>query len=307
MRSYSCIVPVLALIKEYKSSYKTLRYHFKSIKYKMVMLFFKCLFLSVGYSLAFVPGNLRLLEDWASISHKVITRIGIWSSVVDFLKDNPQHTNNINISEHMLPLFGLPEYSLVVSSKFRDAVDEIEAGNVLVDLREARLIRAHVDAEQFVAGSRRLFALKKRVIHLLKNAGDDVNKYEKAREDAGRFLHTLQDFYSHSNWIEIGNRVALPVLGDRIISRKDVAGPEEATCRNCPPSSPQNLSQTDDCSDNLILTVRKLTSGYFTGQHKPVMVGKCSHGGVLDTSRTLMATGGINKDSFARALSPHFV
>ncbi|KAM4628348.1 von Willebrand factor A domain-containing protein 7 isoform 2-T2 [Polymixia lowei] len=65
------------------------------------------------------------------------------------------------------------------------------------------------------------------------------------------------------------------------------------------------------CRDNLLprLTHREqpsplLTTGYFS-THPPKPEGKCSHGGILDSSRHGGAKGGINKDSTSPLFSPH--
>ncbi|XP_019748225.1 von Willebrand factor A domain-containing protein 7-like [Hippocampus comes] len=47
-----------------------------------------------------------------------------------------------------------------------------------------------------------------------------------------------------------------------------------------------------------------LTTGYFS-TFPPKPKGKCSHGGMLDSSRTMGAKGGINKDSTSPLFSPH--
>jgi hypothetical protein len=58
----------------------------------------------------------------------------------------------------------------------------------------------------------------------------DANKdLDKARGRIGDLLHTLQDFYSHSNWIEMGKGE----INDRIGIQEDIgqiAGINQATC-----------------------------------------------------------------------------
>ena len=54
---------------------------------------------------------------------------------------------------------------------------------------------------------------------------------KQARQLLGQLLHTLQDFYSHSNWIELGKKD----INERIGIYEDlgpVAGKDEATCKN---------------------------------------------------------------------------
>ncbi|KAF3693017.1 von Willebrand factor A domain-containing protein 7 Protein G7c Precursor [Channa argus] len=84
-----------------------------------------------------------------------------------------------------------------------------------------------------------------------------AKEYQSARHSLGQLFHSLQDFYSHSNWVEMGQRsIYLHLLQ-----------PEKPAI--------------------------------------PVAEGKCSHGGILDSSRHMGAKGGINKDSTSPLFSPH--
>ncbi len=62
---------------------------------------------------------------------------------------------------------------------------------------------------------------------------DDVSNKTKdlkqARQLLGQLLHTLQDFYSHSNWIELGKKEINEHLG---INENigPVAAPNQSTC-----------------------------------------------------------------------------
>ena len=265
------------------------------------------------FTTAFIPTNLLTIAAWSSINHRTITRAGLWCSVIEFLETNPNYlneegANNLASVDTARLLEGRVDsrlFSLVRSSKFKDAVKDIEKANAWVDRYEAEKAAAHFDAEQFREGSLRLIRLKKQVISLIKQGDDSEVHYTKARKEAGTLLHTLQDFYSHSNWIEYGNNDPVPILGDEIIDESIVAEADERTCYDCTPATLTPF--TDDCENNLVDT-GKLTSGYYGGQDvsKPAGVGKCSHGGILDESRKSSAIGGINKDSSSRYLSPHF-
>ncbi len=274
--------------------------------------------LFVGFTIAFIPTKLLTAASgaWFSLNHRIITQSGLWCSVIEFLKTNPTYVNQemadeLEFVDTVMLLHGIVSptlFHLVKSSKFKEAVKEIEYANANVDDKEPEKAAAHFDAEQFRESSLRLIDLKKQVISLIKEAGDNEVVYTKARKEAGTLLHTLQDFYSHSNWIESGNNDPLSFLGDEIISDDQVAGADEKTCRDCTPAGKTHVIGlgNDDCDNNLLDT-RKLTSGYYGGQDvgKPVGVGKCSHGGILDGSRELNSKGGINKDSSLRYLSPH--
>jgi hypothetical protein len=65
-------------------------------------------------------------------------------------------------------------------------------------IREKDAGPAHFDDELFLEGQERLMILRSQMITKLREG----NVYE-ARIWLGRQLHALQDFYSHSNWVEI--------------------------------------------------------------------------------------------------------
>jgi hypothetical protein len=276
------------------------------------------LLLLVGFSTAFIPNKpLTIVSGaWSSLNHKIITQSGLWCSVIDFLRTNPKYANqeraaellSVDTARILEGKVSRSLFHLVKSLKFDDAVKEIEIANAMVDKYEKENPAAHFDAEQFRKSSIRLHELKKQIISLIKNAGNNEVDYTNARKETGRLLHTLQDFYSHSNWIESGNSDPLSILGNEIINEDYVAGADEKTCNDCSPAETYNLGlDSDDCQNNLLNT-GKLTSGYYGGQDvaKPLGVGKCSHGGILDKSRKLKSKGGINKDSSIRYLSPHY-
>ena len=102
----------------------------------------------------------------------------------------------------------------------------------------------------------------------------------------GQALHTLQDFYSHTNWVESGHTGANPDLGRAGRTLGPVAAEDEVTC------------------DHSELVTRNLTSGYYGRQDRqPQHPGKCRHGGPLDFGE---GSGGINKDLSDPAWSPHY-
>ncbi|KAG7224593.1 hypothetical protein INR49_011346 [Caranx melampygus] len=125
-------------------------------------------------------------------------------------------------------------------------------------------------------------------------ASNKQENYEAAREKLGEILHPLQDFYSHSNWVEMGNNLPNPNLIRLDTSIGNIADISRATCRSC---------DGDDCRNNIledIIEQRVLTSGYFgvipLVSTKPK--GKCSHGGAIDQTSKIEPKGGINKDTF---------
>ena len=243
--------------------------------------------------------------------HTLLTRNGLLKTSIHFLRDNPQYLKNQELTYFLYDVLReLSEKPNAAKStietissqiKFINAINEIQSANVEMDSSPSNSIAAvHFDGEQFLQGSQRLIRLRQELITSLLQ-GD---KFQHARDLAGNALHTLQSFYSRSNWIELGNTSPLNALaqpGSDIWQENIIAGATEATCENCL----LNGVSDNTCANNLI--TGKLTSGYRSGQDikKPVDIGKCSHGGQTDDSRLTPATGGINKDSSSKLESPH--
>ncbi|XP_059208298.1 von Willebrand factor A domain-containing protein 7-like [Centropristis striata] len=175
------------------------------------------------------------------------------------------------------------------SKSFRRAMTFIILRNVRVDLRHALNASFHFDEEMFLQG-RKIIAVGLQAV----KASNKQENFEAAREKVGEILHPLQDFYSHTNWVELGNKLPNPNLLRSDTSIGNIADESRATCRNC---------VGDDCRNNIlddVIEQQILTSGYFgivpITSTKPK--GKCSHGGAVDQTSTIEPTGGINKDTF---------
>lgn len=66
---------------------------------------------------------------------------------------------------------------------------------------------AHFDAETFQASNERVITFTNNIYSAL-----DSKDYTTARKLSGQIMHTIQDFYSHSNWIEMGNTNQINLL-----------------------------------------------------------------------------------------------
>ncbi|XP_044079816.1 von Willebrand factor A domain-containing protein 7-like [Siniperca chuatsi] len=176
------------------------------------------------------------------------------------------------------------------SKSFRQTINLIQSRNQLVDLRHALDSSYHFDNENFAEGRKiiteGLSAVK---------ASNKRGNFDAARETLGVILHPLQDFYSHSNWVEMENKFPNSNLIRSDTSIGNIAAKSRATCRNC---------NGNDCTNNIledILRAKILTSGYFGAvpffSTKPN--GKCSHGGFFDQTSGIQPKGGINKDKLS--------
>lgn len=133
---------------------------------------------------------------------------------------------------------------------------------------------AHCDDELLPECTQRLISIKSAVVgHAQARDG------EEARAQLGRALHTLQDFYSHSNWVNSpgpANASFNPALGASTIPRLPLT---DATC-------------VDDFFDNVLTGsgLTRITTGYFGSFEPPA--GKCAHG--------VLPSVGIHKDAPGR-------
>ncbi|CAF3622581.1 unnamed protein product [Rotaria sp. Silwood1] len=280
-----------------------------------------------------------------SITHADITELAVIRSLARFFYDTRIHPNNnnksfINEEEYLttdhtidnLYKLAYPEYNELQvafnSLPFKFIVDFIITQNVLTDFdnKTKKLSEAHFDNELFINASKRILQFRQIIIN---NTLDDSEDLTNVRQLLGQSLHTLQDFYSHSNWVEMGKTDINELIGiNEIIGT--VAQPDQSTCTNdgCTKiEKPCTLWEEltigicpivyYDCKNNIrpeINNQQILTSGYTTNGlseneevlEKPTNVEKCSHGGILDESSHIPAIGGINKDSYSLVFSPHF-
>ncbi|CAF3076558.1 unnamed protein product, partial [Rotaria sp. Silwood2] len=180
------------------------------------------LLLTSSYINAFIPypviGDGAQTSD--SITHTEITQAGFIRCLASFfydtrIKPNNNNGNTINEQEYFttehtiddLYKLAYPEYSQaqveLYSLPLKFILDLVMTEDALVDFNSntKKLSAAHFDSEAFINGSRRILQLRQIVVNDTSTTNKDLTN---ARQSLGRLLHTLQDFYSHSNWIEMG-------------------------------------------------------------------------------------------------------
>jgi hypothetical protein len=205
-----------------------------------------------------------------------------------------------------------PDY--VISRSMIDARDTISSANAAVDDDQYHSAR-HFDAENFDGGQ---FVLTGTPVGAPDTAdeGDvdllhqifwslDTYSIVDARIALGKALHTIQDFYSHSNWVEMGNLQPHPGLG-RVNGTLVYVPMTQDSCTSCSDPLPNSEDGCNDCDRNII--VQNLTSGYYPDEDRSALptVAKCRHGGPWDTEGALPgSTDGINKDLLDCSWSPH--
>jgi von Willebrand factor A domain-containing protein 7 len=227
--------------------------------------------LLLGFSFstrAFFPTNARSPRGLLGKTHQAITTEAITELDQEFFGNNR------------------------LTSTMKAAIEKIVSANADVD-EDQKTADKHFDGESFPEGQARLINLRNGIImSLQKNDGNG------ARIQLGSALHTIQDFYSHTNWVELGNTLTHPGLGrpGNALNRLPAT---TATCQGCRPPTRIGgfVSACRNCSSNLIKTAG-LTSGYYGGEDPPFNVkprGKCIHGGFTDQFGR--SGEGINKDS----------
>ncbi|XP_075946869.1 von Willebrand factor A domain-containing protein 7 [Anarhichas minor] len=168
---------------------------------------------------------------------------------------------------------------------FRTSIANMYFGNAKVDVVFALSEEHHFDDETFQGGRDVITAGVSAV-----KASVKLENFIAGRWTLGRACHTLQDFYSHSNWVELGNNAPYSTLITPDQPLENLAGLSTPTCRNC---------TGGNCENNLLpdlLQQGLLTSGYFNVFSSAKPAGKCSHGGSFDQTSRYDPVGGINKD-----------
>ncbi|XP_077936703.1 von Willebrand factor A domain-containing protein 7 isoform X2 [Gasterosteus aculeatus] len=173
----------------------------------------------------------------------------------------------------------------VSGAKFHSALQEIYTQNGLVDRNFVTSAPHHFNSEAFLEGRGLII---EGLVAIKANIREE--NFQAARETLGRVLHTLQDFYSHSNWVELGYTEPYINLIRPDLPLENLAGISTATCSDC---------ASGKCPNSIlpnILKEKKLTSGYMGIFSAAKPKGKCSHGGAGDLTSTAEPRGGISKD-----------
>ncbi|KAI9052651.1 hypothetical protein LZ554_003990 [Drepanopeziza brunnea f. sp. 'monogermtubi'] len=206
-----------------------------------------------------------------------------------------------------------------MTKQMKSARDEMTSSNAKVDDIE-NLASYHCDGESFDEAQLRIQEKKKTAIEALQ-ARSPLTAV--ARDNIGQALHTIQDFYSHSNWAELGNREPNLDLIRGVNMSAYTATFDERTCVGCEdlarPSGSHSIKPLPcggfNCTGNTD-GFWKVTSGYHHNEDRPlngvpIPEYKCHHGGPTDNPAgpavgMLSGTNpGINKDSLSCYWSPH--
>ncbi|CAF0751806.1 unnamed protein product [Brachionus calyciflorus] len=276
-----------------------------------------------------------------TLTHEEIVRRGLAKSITKFFYDQKNGSERINLNKISNDYYDYRNIyfdyynKTICEPKVKEIMDvELGPNVALVDIDPTTkdMPYAHFDAETFNQSNNRVINFTNAVYNYL-----SIKNYEKARELTAQILHTIQDFYSHSNWLEMGNTNQInKLIGTSNFSTIPVVDASvnqtcesnctlvEVPCNNYTQLMVDflkalNLTKILDCPIKMyrcagnLVTLDKLVSGFYTGQRledgtsvpKPKNMLKCSHGGLIDVDSWLVfPKGGINKDSGYYIFSP---
>lgn len=263
-----------------------------------------------------------------TLTHEEILRRGVLRSVAKYFNDQNRRNSSIVMDVSIRYLYKMHYgkwYCHIELDNILKTILEPNVGIVDSDPATKTNPTAHFDAETFVNSNSRVMNYTALIYDHL-----GAKDYDRARVLTGRILHTIHDFYSHSNWVEMGKSDILRSIGTEEFLKQGVVDLNDTiTCAsNCTLVSEPctwymryvlqaygwfnkgNASLTCPltyykCKGNIV-RLDKLVTGFTMSRKKPPSDMKCSHGGILDKdSFRVNAVGGINKDSGYYLFSPH--
>jgi hypothetical protein len=203
--------------------------------------------------------------------------------------DHTETTNNALNSIYGRYGYG-PQGSLSYRINMRTAIIDITTANAKTDIdnKTKEDPKWHCDNELLSECSNLVKSETAKGIEQIINGN-----MSEARKTIGAVTHTLQDFYSHSNWIEKQGYAAVNnEMGYGDIS--NLAQIDDDTCA-------VYLGAPGECEYSQVITTDRLTSGYYAKPWALPNINKCIHGGARDA----LSGGGINKDTSYCTYSPH--
>ena len=174
-----------------------------------MMIFLKCKAFIPDNNYKLALENAKLFNNdlfgyvTETLTHEEIIERGVIQSAVKFFYDQPNGKELINLAK-------MKDYYIVkrlyndyygewyCHLDLEDSIKVLRQNVVKVDahVKTKDLPLAHFDAEKFTESNQRVKFNIKRILEELKK-----KNYKEAQKLSGRILHTIQDFYSHSNWV----------------------------------------------------------------------------------------------------------
>ncbi|KAF2364611.1 hypothetical protein FHG87_004638 [Trinorchestia longiramus] len=223
--------------------------------------------------------------------HREIIREGIRRAVVRYFQESPKEAGEFAYRYGMtLEEVYQEKYGAEASPRpFILALEDIIHAAVEADEgQNAWIPTLHFNNEQFEESQEILQLRWGQIVSALK-----AREVAGARHLLGLALVAIQDFYAHSNWIELGHEQILECLGLPAGCAFSVAGRNTTTCEQCPP-------EKQDCRRLLrgtVLRLDLLTSEYLPQAPGSASVrGKCVYPFENASDRSTPVRGGLGKD-----------
>lgn len=235
-----------------------------------VILFNTVTSFKTGTKWAARPTSISALES----NHFAITTCALYTVAVSYLQQvyhiedlekNIQAKGGICNDPSVIIMNEIAKFN-ANPTYFRQAHQQIVLSNIATDWIYDKVPYTHIDDEEFENGSKFITMNLRAVQSCLAR-----HEWVYARMALGNMFHTMQDFYSHSNWIELGIREPNRDLasGRRIGSS---ASKDIETCKSCNDSN-------QACVHNNLIVDKYLTTGYFSYSYPVIKPpGKCNHG-----------------------------
>jgi hypothetical protein len=171
-------------------------------------------------------------------THDDIIKYGVIESIVQYFYNQTNGSTLVNLTKSNNEYYDLTN---LYKDYYKVTICDLEAKNTinnvlklyvaLVDLdpKTKDMPYAHFDAETFINSNQRVIDFTKDI-----NTALDAKDYSNALKLSGIILHTIQDFYSHSNWVEKGEIDINYSIGNTNFSQLQIIGPAEGACLdNC--------------------------------------------------------------------------
>jgi hypothetical protein len=210
------------------------------------LLIFSLFMINVSY--CFVPAkiisgvldsvNLKFSLDFGQVGptypHEEILRRGLLRSIVKFFHEQPNGNKTIDMSQMDNEYLDIDKiYSNYYNQSLCDLPveklinTELGPNVAIVDIDPVTkdLPYAHFDAETFNQSNSRVVSYISTIYNFL-----NIKDYGSARKFSAQILHTIQDFYSHSNWVEMNMTSINMEIGKTIFSSTPIIDNVTSAC-----------------------------------------------------------------------------
>lgn len=184
----------------------------------------------------FLTLQMKLFKDaqefTETVTHDDIIKMGIVHSITEYFYNQPNGTLLVNRTKadyeyNDIRNLYFDYYGVWMCDLDIDRLIKLifKPNVVLPDLnpKTKDLPYAHFDAEKFIESNNRVMNFTSRI-----NSALDDGDYFTAQVLSGQILHTIQDFYSHSNWVESGKTDINYEIGYANFSKYQIIGSNES-------------------------------------------------------------------------------